>query len=573
MNHQKTGRAVAVVAALGLMLSGCQGGTNKAAESDGNRVTGKNLNTINSAAVKSGTGEVTMAIGKTIPNWNTLTIAGDVSETVWVTSALYPSVFNTEPDAKTIKLNKDLIKSAKVIKQDPTTIRYQIQKDAVWSDGVPINADDFIYQWKVLNKKDCPNCQIRDAGGFDKVAKIESTDNKKTVTVTMKENYSEWQQLFQRLLPAHIAKKAGSLAQSFNEYFVKNTPKFSGGPFIISDAVKNQSVTLTPNPKWYGKKPNLKKVTFRMITDAQQVPTALRNDEVQVIYPQPQVDLLQSVKEMQGQGIKYQMNKSLVFETFTLNLSNSLLKNRVVRRALYTALDTKQMVAKTAGQLDPSLKPLQSLMILANQDGYEPKAGKLGFGEGAVKRATSMLKDAGYKIVDGKLMEPNGSKAPALRLVYTAGNPTRQAECEILAAVGKKLGLKLNIETTDSLGDTIAENGKYGYDIVVAGYTGAPFYASNASKRWTTGTGYNEHYSNSKVDKLVNQALQAKSRDEAIKLINEADQQVMSDVYMIPLYQMPSLIAYAGKYGNIRDNPSITGPTYNIQDWGIRKDQ
>lgn len=565
----RAGSWAAAAAAVVVLAAGCQT-PDGAGTSDG-LVTGKDLKTVNAADVTPDKGEVTMSIEKTIPNWNTLTIAGDVSETVWVTTPLYPSAFYTEPDGSTIRLNKDLLKSAEVVSQDPTTIRYEIQPDAVWSDGVPIDADDFIYQWRVLNEKDCPNCQIRDSGGFDQVASIKASKDKKTVTVRMKHNYSEWQQLFLRLLPAHLAKKAGNLEKSFNEYFVKTAPKFSGGPYIISDFRKNVSVTLKPNPKWYGKKPNLQKITFRMITDTQQVPTALRNKEVQVIYPQAQVDLLDAVKEMSAQGIRYQMNQSLVFETFTMNLSKPLLRDRAVRRALYTALDQQEVIDKTVGQFDKSVKPLQSLMILANQEGYEPKTGAAGFGKGDVDAAKSILTKAGYQIKDGKLVDPKGKATPELRLVYSAGNPARQASCQILAATAKKLGIRMRLETTDSLGDTIAENGKYGYDVVIAGYTGAPFYGSNASKRWTTGTGYNRHYSNRKVDSLVSKALRAKDHEQSVGLINQADQHVVDDVFMIPLYQKPSMIAYDAKYGNVRDNPSISGPTYNIQEWGLRR--
>ena len=48
-----------------------------------------------------------------------------------------------------------------------------------------------------------------------------------------------------------------------------------------------------PNPKWYGKtKPSLDKLIFRIITDQTQEPTALQNNEVQAIYPQPNADLV-----------------------------------------------------------------------------------------------------------------------------------------------------------------------------------------------------------------------------------------------------------------------------------------
>lgn len=566
--------AVAIAAAAALVLTGCTGSgsgsesTSSSAHVDGGRVSGP-LNTVNTEKVKSDSGEITMAIEKTITNWNTLTAAGDISEGVWVTTPIYPSVFTIQPDGSTISLNKDMMDSAEVVSQNPTVVQYKIKKDAVWSDGSPISADDFIYQWKVMNGRDCPDCQTSNTNGLDKVASVVGSDSGKTVTVTYSSNYSEWQRPFSRLLPAHIAAEHGDLAASFNDYFANTTPTFSGGPYIISDFEKGVSVTLTKNPKWYGSGPNLKKVTFRMITDAQQTPIALQNKEIQAMYPQPQVDLLTQLDQMAQQGINYQMNNSLVMETFVLNLSNSLLKDVAVRKALFTALDQQQIIDKTVGQFDSDVKPLGSVMIMQQQKGYQNKTKAFGYGEGNVSAAKKILTDAGYKIQGGTLHLPDGSAAPALRAVYSVGNAIRQSEMEIMAVEAKKLGITLNLESTDSLGNTFSEKAPYGYDIMLSGFTGSPFLGANAAQRFKTGTGYNLHYSSSKVDSLIDEALQASSQSEVIKDINAADKIVVGDVFMMPLYQKPSLLAYDSQFGNMRDNPTISGPTYNIAQWGV----
>lgn len=570
-------RTATAIAAIGLLASACTGadGTDGAGNTDQaggddapGRVSG-DLNTVNSADVQPGTGEITMAIEKTITNWNTLTAAGDISETVWVTSALYPSVFEIQPDASTLVLNEDLMESAEVVSQDPTVVEYVIQDEARWSDGTPITGADFEYQWRALNRKDCPECQTHDSDGLDKVESLETSEDGKTVTVTYDGNFAEWKRPFGRLLPAHIAEQHGDLYTSFNEYFVKTVPEFSGGPYIITDFQNDVSVTLEPNPEWYGEPPNLQKVTYRMITDTQQTPIALQNNEIQAMYPQPQVDLLNSIQQMAQLGVEYQMNQSLVMETFVINLSNSYLSDPVLRKAIFTALDQQEVIDKTVGQFDDSVTPLGSVMIMQQQEGYQDKVEELNYGQGDVEAAKTMLTEAGYTIDDGQLLTPEDEPVPPLRSVYSVGNPVRQSSMEVLAATAKELGITLNMETTDSLGDTTQENSPYGYDIVVVGYTGSPFLASNAFKRFTTDTGYNLHYSNDDVDRLVDEALSATSDEETIELINEADQLVVESAWMMPLYQKPSMFAYYDKYGNLRDNPTISGPAYNIQEWGL----
>ena len=119
-----------------------------------------NPNTCNSAEpgglLRQG-GQLTYAIEKNISNWNLLSSGGNTLETAQVLSSLLPHTFITLPDLS-IVLNKDLLDSATVTNVNPQTIVYKIKANAVWSDGTPITANDFIYNWKVQNARDCPDC-------------------------------------------------------------------------------------------------------------------------------------------------------------------------------------------------------------------------------------------------------------------------------------------------------------------------------------------------------------------------------------------------------------------------------
>lgn len=568
MRMQKTAVAVATVAAL--LLSACApgGGGDGGEQSAPGLVTG-DLNTVNTVEDVEEGGELTFAIEKTIENWNTLTAAGDISETVWVTSLIYPGAFVIQPDGSTIEMNDALLESAEVIQEDPTVVEYVINEDARWSDGVPITGDDFIYFWQALNTRDCPDCATHDSDGMDKVDSIEQSEDGRTVTVTYDGSFAEWQRGFQRLLPAHIAAEHGDVYDSFSDYFVNTVPEFSGGPYIITDFQQDVSVTLERNPEWYGEGPNLDTITFTMITDTQQTPIALQNGEIDAMYPQPQVDLLQQVQEMAPQGISYQVNQSLVMESLMFNHSNSFLADPVLRAAMATAIDTQGIIDRTVGQFDESVTPLGNAMIMQQQTGYEDHTEALNYGQGDSEAAIGILEDAGYTIEDDGLHTPDGELVPAFRAVYSVGNAVREDSMQIIATALEPLGITLNLETTDSLGDTTSNNEPYGYDVVLVGYTGSPFVGSNAFKRYTTGTGYNPYYSSEEVDSLVDQALAATSQDEVIDLINQADEILVEDLLLLPLYQKPSIIAYVSDLGNIRDNPTISGPTYNADEWGF----
>ncbi|HEX8935360.1 MAG TPA: ABC transporter substrate-binding protein, partial [Pseudonocardiaceae bacterium] len=228
-------------------LAACSGGD--AARGGGQGQTGTAFaacdaspNTCNSAEpgrLKQG-GQLTYAIEKNIPNWNLLSSEGNVLETGWVLAGVLPRAFITLPDL-TVAMNNDLLDSVKVTNTNPETVVYKIKANAVWSDGTPITANDFVYNWKVQNGRDCPNCTPATTTGYDQIQSVVGSDNGKTVTVTFSKPFTDWKQNWgsgSPIYPAHIAAQHGDiktpqgLAAAYS-WFGKNVPMYSGGPFQI----------------------------------------------------------------------------------------------------------------------------------------------------------------------------------------------------------------------------------------------------------------------------------------------------------------------------------------------------
>jgi peptide/nickel transport system substrate-binding protein len=544
----------------------------------GNRLTG-NLNTINTATVSKG-GTLTYALEKTIDNWNVLTSAGDTFETGEVEDSLYPTTFIVQPDLS-IVLNTDLLTSADQTSTSPQTIVYKINPKAVWSDGTPITADDFIYEWKAEDGTDCPKCDINSTTGYAQMASVTGSDNGETVTIVFKTPYSDWKSLFTYLMPYHAAVPQGldpvSIEKSWDTGFAA-LPTLSAGPFAISDFQKDQSVTLSANPKWYGAKgPYLDKIVYRMITDATQEPPALQNGEVDALYPQPEVDLIPQLNKMSN--VVYQLDLGLVWEHIDLNLQNPALQNVAVRKALFTAVDVKGMIARTAGQTDPEIGQLDNRMFVPGQKGFQDNVTSFGYGSGNVAAATALLTAAGYKITGGKLIEPNGTPFPSLLMRYTVGNAVRATECQLFAAAAKQIGITVTVSPTDSLGGTLTQkDANHKYDIIVFAWVASPFGSSNAviyesdtaqgaAGNWGSNYG---HYSNPAVDKLLIDSISTTDTNQENADLNSADKLISADAYTLPLYQKPLVLAYNDKWGNIRDNPTQAGPPINTQEWGLR---
>jgi peptide/nickel transport system substrate-binding protein len=205
---------------------------------------------------------------------------------------------------------------------------------------------------------------------------------------------------------------------------------------------------------------------------------------------------------------------------------------------------------------------------MAGQAGYQDNVTPEGLGTGNVEAAKKILTDAGYRIEGAALIDPSGKKVPTLKAVYAVGNPIRQQELELLQRQVQPLGVTLDISSTDSFGPTV---GGGNFDIVVFGWVGTPFPSSTNKSIYTTDGGQNfGKYSNPSVDKALTEAASEPDTAKAATLLNDADRQISRDAYTLPLYQKPTFLAYNATYGNIRNNSTSIGPTYNIGQWGLR---
>src|SRR5665213_317885 len=104
--------------------------------------TSSGTNGTSTGAVKSG-GTITMALDQNLAGFNVNTSASNEFVLQEILDAVWPQTYITNAGLKPV-LNTDLISSVKVA-ANPQTITYTINPKAVWQDGTPINADDYIY--------------------------------------------------------------------------------------------------------------------------------------------------------------------------------------------------------------------------------------------------------------------------------------------------------------------------------------------------------------------------------------------------------------------------------------------
>ena len=226
-------------------------------------------------------GSISFGMTQSPTGCNPHTTAGDTPGTQLVLNAVLPSPFVVSA-AGMVESNANLIEQAEVVSTKPETIVYTLNPKAVWSDGVPITAKDFIYAW--TQQRSDPTSDpttVASTAGYRDIKSVKGSDKGRTVTVVFKTPFADWRMLFANLLPAHIMEKAG-----WNPSCTTVSPAIdlSGGPFRIAK-VSSQSIVLSSNPKWWGTAPNSRRITVDIAPNSTQLAQWVRTNQVQVALP------------------------------------------------------------------------------------------------------------------------------------------------------------------------------------------------------------------------------------------------------------------------------------------------
>jgi peptide/nickel transport system substrate-binding protein len=577
---------VAVGAAALLAIAACGGGNKGTGNDKGDISQGgpgyancdKDPNTCNSGPVKAG-GEPIAALEQDVTNWNIYSDEGNTVSGAQAMAGIIPNVFRSKPNGD-LFMNEDLMSSVELTNKNPQTIVYKIKPEAVWSDGTPISADDFIFGWKgnAGKKELCDaKCVPASTSGWELVKSVVGSDNGKTVTMTMEDGkvYADWKGFYSTdgIYPSHIATKAGidlSTPEGVGkawEMFGAEFPKWSGGAFILDTFTKGQTIVLKKNDKWYGKtKSQLNKLIYKWVIDQSGLVPALRNKEITTANPQPNGTLVTDVGNVPG--VIGRLGHGFQWEHLDLNLKNKYLADLALRQAVFTAINVKTIIDKTYGVFDKAAKPLGSHNFFPGDKHYKDVVTPTGQGSGDVEKAKKILTDAGYKIDGGKLIAKDGTPVPQLRFRHTKGNQLRATTAELVQADLKAIGIDMKIEVTETLGKTLSTGD---FDIMIFAWVGSPLFQGAAEQNWITDGGGNYgKYSNPQVDDLNHKGAQDFDADKAADLLNQADEIMSKEAYVLPLTQKPTYTFTYSDYVNIRDNPTQWTYVYNLQEWGLK---
>jgi peptide/nickel transport system substrate-binding protein len=547
VHRLRTARLAALLVGLAMVAAACGGGGDEGGDTGGE------------AQIQEG-GTLSFASDQEQAGFNPNTAKDNLFALSNIVTSIYPSVYNIHPDF-TVQLSGEFMDSAELTSEDPQTVVYKIKQNAVWSDGTPVSADDFIFWWENCNetnkKADCVSTT-----GYKDIESVKGSDGGKTVTTVYKNKFADWKSLFsQYIIPAHYGEKQQG---GWNTGFDKSPEKIpSAGPYIIDSYTPGQNLTLKRNDKYWGPKAHLDSIVFRYLPESTTQPAALQNNEVDMMYGQPQLDQVSIVKAIPD--VTSSISFGLQYEHLDFNTKNPQLADVAVRKAFATGLNLQEIVDRTVKQFSDKATILGNRFYMNGQPQYQDHRGSYGNGDTAA--AEKMLTDAGYaKGADG--IYAKGGKKLSFNISTTQGNKLRETQEQLVQAQAKKFGMEIKIKNAEAevlFGEWLPE---HNYDIANFAWVGTPFAVSSNDPIFRTGSAQNYgQYSNPKFDQLMTQAIGELDEKKAAELANQADQILYEDMATLPLYQKPQLLAYRNTFTGIGENLSSQGPFWNAGTW------
>jgi peptide/nickel transport system substrate-binding protein len=303
---------------------------------------------------------------------------------------------------------------------------------------------------------------------------------------------------------------------------------------------------------------------IRYIADDAQA-QALQNGEINVMEPQPQVDIANQLKQ-QGNKVKVQNGDQYSFEHLDFNFKG-VFADRDLREAFALCVPRQEIVNNLIKPLNPSAGIMESRFVYPFQPHYKDYVSDIGgnaYDTVNIAKAKRLLSAAGRS---GMTVKIGWRKNP------TAPNKRRADTVALIKASCAQAGFNVVDNGSASFFDEELPGGRF--DVALYAWVGSPQVTSNAAIYQTKAGGRggqnSGQYSDATVDKDFDALNRQLDKRKQVALLKKIDARLWTDLVTIPLYVFPSTVATDQKVENVRMNTTQQDLTWNAQEWSLRR--
>jgi peptide/nickel transport system substrate-binding protein len=489
-----------------------------------------------------------------------------IAVTASIQAVLAPP-FDTGPD---YSWRARLVSGVDITKKRPFTLTYHLHPDAIWSDGVPVTARDFIFTLQALRRYDPSGAREVHRS----IRSIRAVDPK-TVRVVLRPRFADWRSFFGNVLPWHVLR-GEDLTKVWTDGIDNprtGTP-IGSGPFLVEDWERGRQLVLRRNPNYWG--PHgayVERLVVRFGVDGNDLVEAFRHGAVDVAYNFP-VGFLPGLRR--EPGLRIAATPGVAWDHFAIRLGpgghpaldNRSPRNKLVRRALAMSIDRRALTRALFSEIQRGLAPSQSAVYLNRSRWYRPNWSSYRFDP---TRARGLLERAGCARGSDGIYTCAGERLSIRFSSPVVPGGLRPRVLELVQPQLRQVGIELIPEFTPGVPffAQVLPSGRF--QVAIFSWAspgpspfGKPVYGCGGELNFT---GYCQRIVTADLDqaeRILDDAQQA-------RVMNRVDAQMARDVPVIPLYQIPVWAASSRALRGFSPSPSVLGLLGDVENWWLER--
>lgn len=529
---------VAAAACLALLLTGCPG------------VDGPGPGANGRTPEPTRGGELVVAYPHEPATLNPFVTAGDSTATRDLVRPLMPALYRLGPGGAREPWLLGAEPGGADVGGTPFSVRVRLRDEAVWSDGVPITANDLRFTWQAVMRS--PKIASRD--GYDRLTDV-AVEAPKTARLVFREPFARWRDLFSAglgVLPAHALGKTDISAALGTSWPV------SGGPFLLKSRTPGLEIVLERNPRAWGEQPLLDRIRVVFVPDPVTALQLYARGEVDVLGPYPAAEFgRRAAAARRGSTVTSDLGSTWV--GMFLNVKTPELSDVRVRRALALAFD-REAIAE-------GLVREQGVLLDA------PSAGDPGRTSASFERyrrdtdeASRLLDAAGWRAPSGRGTRRKGGRELSVTLAAAGSDELSQRVLRALNTQASGIDADLSLVSLD-------------YDLLHSDWlAGSRFESALLVFRDPPGGALRARFGLSgpaNVSRLsdgaLGRALDGADRtlDDASTVVDVPSARIAELVPMIPLFVLEVTLAARAGIHEVKASAAADGFLWNAARWWI----
>ncbi len=240
---------------------------------------------------------------------------------------------------------------------------FHLRTNGAYSDGTAVKAQDFVYAWQrlidprlaspeatffantILNgdkvsvldpQRDAPNLDAALA-----TLGLKAVDDF-TFQVTLRQPDPAF--IWLAAMPASAPVRQDIVKKNGDKWAASADTLITNGPFKVTELVRGDHITVVPNPHYWGAKPSLTTINFRVVNDGAAALTRYRSGELDEISVQPAQAGSVAADSSLKQNLVKTPDLTVFWLAFRVNASPT--NNAKLRLAISQAIDRQAFVAQ-----------------------------------------------------------------------------------------------------------------------------------------------------------------------------------------------------------------------------------